>query len=290
MSLKGDKLIMPFIFILSLTQNDAVGQLISHSVLTEVIREERKASFNLEEIKVRWKKAALENCTGVPCVTTIGPPPPPPITCGTTTISDIDNNSYATVLIGNQCWMRENLRVTKYNDGTIIPDETLSGWASSARGARTDYTGESNYISTYGYLYNWYAAKGIYTTGVIASADTLNICPIGWHLPNNVEWNILRNNLGGPSLAGDKLKSSSTTFWSTPNAGNNSSNFSARGAGGRDAAGSFYGSIKLFANFWSVDPLSNIHADSYSLIWNNGNFNTDTTDKISGRSIRCLKN
>ena len=83
----------------------------------------RNAFYNLEELKVRWKKAALENCPGVPCIVT---PPPPSFTCGTSTISDKDLNTYNTVLIGTQCWMTTNLKVTQYDDGSVIPDLTAS--------------------------------------------------------------------------------------------------------------------------------------------------------------------
>jgi len=84
-------------------------------------------------------------------------------------------------LIGLQCWTAENLRVTKYNDGTVIPDETANGgWGGLATGARSDYTGEASYIATYGYLYNWYAAT-----------DSRKICPNGWHVPTDGEWTSL---------------------------------------------------------------------------------------------------
>ena len=119
----------------------------------------RNALYNLEEIKVRWKKAALENCPGVPCVVTVTPPALS-FTCGTSTIFDFDGNSYNTVLIGTQCWTKENLKVTVYNDGTSIPDSTNSTWGTAAIGARTEYVNAGvGYVGTFGYLYNWYAAS-----------------------------------------------------------------------------------------------------------------------------------
>jgi hypothetical protein len=124
----------------------------------------------LEEIKVRWKKAALENCPGVPCVI-IPPPPPPFITCGTSTVPDIDGNSYTTVLIGTQCWTASNLKVTKYNDGSAIPlnNTYTSGtvstvWQGLTTGAYTIYGNESSTsanATNFGYLYNWYAVNDL---------------------------------------------------------------------------------------------------------------------------------
>ena len=103
-----------------------IGQVIDRQALEKGTIIQRNTLFNLDEIKVRWKKAALENCPGVPCIVTPPPPPPPSFTCGTSTITDIDNNIYSTVSIGAQCWTTTNLKVTKYNDGSVIPDLTAS--------------------------------------------------------------------------------------------------------------------------------------------------------------------
>ena len=116
---------------------------------------------------MRWKKAALENCTGVPCVAA------PSFTCGTSTISDFDGNVYETVSIGTQCWTKTNLEVTKYNNGDEIPDSTNSTWGTGGIiGARTGYDASvvslNDYVGTFGYLYNWYAAT-----------DPRKLCPSG---------------------------------------------------------------------------------------------------------------
>jgi len=241
----------------------------------------RRTSFNMEEIKVRWKKAALENCTGVPCVT---------FTCGTSTVSDIDGNTYNTVLIGTQCWTKENLKVTKYNDGTPIPDETANtaGWGGLTTGARSDYTGAASYIATYGYLYNWYAAKGVSTSG---STTYKNICPTGWHVPTDGEWTALQTQLGGISVAGGKMKS--TTLWQSPFTGaDNSSGFSALPGGVRLPPASV--DIGNQAFFWSAttDVISNFFVDYAwfrSLSWGNTFVNHASASKNMGKSVRCLK-
>jgi len=242
---------------------------------------QRNATYNLEEIKVRWKKAALENCTGVPCG----------FICGSSTISDIDGNSYNTVLIGTQCWTKENLKVTKYNDGTAIPDETANtaGWGGLATGARSDYTGEASYIATYGYLYNWYAAN-----------DSRKICPAGWHVPTDGEWTPLiqfivptetvsATVVGSQSTtAGGKLKSTSS-IWNSPNTGaDNSSGFSALPGGYRVSAGSFQ-NIRGIAFFWSATESAINSAWSRSLYDSIGNLYRDNSNKSVGSSVRCLK-
>ena len=244
----------------------------------------RNTQYNLEEIKVRWKKAALENCTGIPCVTT------PVFTCGTSTISDIDNNAYNTVLIGTQCWTKSNLKVTKYNDGSLIGDSTNSTWGTAMIGARTEYLGSvplSGYLGTYGYLYNWYAAT-----------DSRKLCPDGWHVPTDAEWTIMiqaldpsqvENNFSGiqSTTAGTLMKENSM-LWSTP--GTNTSGFSALPGGYRHQTGSF-NSIGTNALFWCATANSTFPGKAWSrYLYNNGQLDRGTGDLYSfGASVRCLR-
>ena len=269
----------------------------------------RNASFNLEEIKVRWKKAALENCTGVPCVVT---PPAPSFTCGTSTISDVDNNVYETVSIGNQCWTKQNLKVSKYNDMTAIPldasaaDGSSGSWPAWQSGAYTIYGNESSAstnATNYGFLYNWFAAAGIITN---MGSPTKNICPTGWHVPTDGEWTIMIQTLdpsqlvnsgnissyNGPqsAFAGREMKSTST-LWdiaSSPSPGTNTSGFSALPGGQRTSNGSF-GLKGSFTLFWSTTGFNPPNAWYRTLQNSNPEVIRANGDKLAGASIRCLK-
>jgi uncharacterized protein (TIGR02145 family) len=271
-------MMLPFVCFSQITPREDIP-VNSKLIEKENLDTKRKASFNLDEIKVRWKKAALENCTGVPCIVTPPAPPAPSFTCGTSTVTDVDNNIYNTVAIGTgataQCWTKTNLRVTKYNDGTPIPDLTLAGWPANT-GARTVYGGSSpvtGYVDTYGYLYNWYAAAGIVSSG---GSSTKNICPSGWHVPTNSDWNNLISFLG--TNPGTQLKENSS-LWTTP--GSNTSGFTARPSGYRfNSGGSTDINSKVF--FWES-------LGSYSSLDNTGNVTVSTWPKDTGASIRCLK-
>ena len=125
------------------------------------------------------------------------------------TISDIDGNVYHTVKIGDQIWMVENLKTTKYSDGTSIPRVTSRNtWANKTTGAFCDYNFGNYYAWSidydliYGHLYNWYSV-----------VDSRKLAPIGWHVPSDAEWTKLTEYLGGDSIAGAKLKASSSVFW-----------------------------------------------------------------------------
>jgi uncharacterized protein (TIGR02145 family) len=222
----------------------------------------------------------------------------PAFTCGAI-IFDIDGNSYNTVLIGSQCWMKENLRVTGYNDGTAIPFDNTGGsggisstWQNLTTGAHTIYANDITNLTKYSYLYNWYAAKGIITGG---GSSTKNICPTGWHVPTDAEWTTLTTYIGGESVAAGKMKSIGTAYWSSQSAGtDNSSGFTARPGGYRNYEGSFL-NIRDSARFWSATEY-----DAYSA-WLRTLLNYGdgvvrevnyfyTNNKTIGASVRCLMN
>lgn len=216
--------------------------------------------------------------------------------CLTPTISDIDGNVYNTIAIGNQCWTKENVRVTKYNDGTSIPLDNSGGtsgsstgqtWGSRTTGARTIYAHSQSNLTTYGYLYNWYAARGIATSGYTSYK---NLCPTGWHVPSDGEWTTLTTHLGGASVAGGKMKSTGTTLWISPNTeATNESGFTLLPGGYRFNDGSF-NIIRNFAVFWSATENDNDNAWNRYLYNNFGNVNRDNNvDKSVGASVRCLR-
>jgi uncharacterized protein (TIGR02145 family) len=219
--------------------------------------------------------------------------PAPALACGSVTSVTIEGYSYPTVSIGTQCWTKENLRVTMYNDGTSIPDETAntSGWEFLATGARSEYVaaGVTGYVSDYGYLYNWYAVKGIATAG---STTYKNICPTGWHVPTDTEWTTLTDYLGRTRVAGSKMKSTGTTYWNSPNTGaTNESGFSALPGGYRYYDGSSFDFIRNNAYFWSAteENYVNYLAGFRVLNYDNGDVYEGNFLKSFGASVRCLR-
>jgi uncharacterized protein (TIGR02145 family) len=194
------------------------------------------------------------------------------------TISDIEGNVYHTITIGTQEWMVENLKTTKFNDGTSIPlitDNTT--WSNLSTDGYCWYNNDAaTYKNTYGALYNWYAVN----TGKLA--------PTGWHVPTDAEWATLINYLGGESVAGGKLKETGTTHWRSPNTGaTNESGFTALPGGGRN----YYGIFDVIYNnggWWSetVDDLT--HAWSRYVYYLDGNVTRYNNTKTSGWSVRCI--
>jgi uncharacterized protein (TIGR02145 family) len=213
--------------------------------------------------------------------------------CGSiTTVLDGDGNSYQTVGIGTQqCWTKTNLKTTTYNDGvTSIPDETAntSGWGSLTTGARSEYvaSGVTGYVSTYGYLYNWYAAAGIFST--VPGTTPKNICPVGWHVPTETDWTNLINYIG--TTPGTRLRENSS-LWAV-NTGTDQYGFSARPSGWRNSI-SWFRFIGSDANFWTAtyDVINN-SAVSVAIDGNQDGVFIGAGFQAAkeGYSIRCLKN
>ena len=223
----------------------------------------------------------------------------PDFICGVSKLLDIDNNKYNTVKIVSQCWMSENLRVTKYNDGTDIPLDESGGatgnepgvtWVSRTTGARTVNGHSATNLATYGYLYNWYAAKGIASAG---STSYKNICPEGWRVPTDGDWNVLVSFLNGSSQAGGKMKSTVTQpltgGWDTPNtAATNESGFSVLPSGYREYDNTFDG-IKRSSGIWSSTPYDPSNSLYRYMNYNLGDLGRTFSINQVGLSIRCLK-
>jgi len=212
-------------------------------------------------------------------------------TCGTVTY---DGVTYNTVQIGNQCWFKENLRTTKYNDGTSITNITNnSTWASTTSGAYCCYSNSTSNCTTYGALYNWYAV----TTG--------KLCPSGWHVPSDAEWTTLTNYLSAnstywcgsnsnyiaKSLASTTLWSSSTNTCAIGNnlSTNNSTGFSALPGGGRYGSGGSFYDLGSFGYWWSSTEFDGSHAWNRYLFYDVANVLRFSNSKRYGFSVRCLR-
>jgi len=202
----------------------------------------------------------------------------PAITYGTMT--DIEGNIYKTVTIGNQTWMAENLRTTKYNDGTnILNVKDDSEWDELEQGIYCNHNNTENVdtIATYGCLYNWNAVN----TGKLA--------PKGWHVPTDAEWTILTDYLGGTRAAYDKLKETGTTHWKSPNKGaTNETGFTALAAGGRNYFGTFY-DIGVIGYWWSATEAGDAGAGYRLMRFDYSDVASYNDFKVLGFSVRCVK-
>jgi uncharacterized protein (TIGR02145 family) len=191
------------------------------------------------------------------------------------TVTDYDGNIYNAVTIGNQIWLKENLKSRHYFDGTEIPDVLA-------------YNNSDSLAQLYGLLYTWDAAmKGTTNPG------TQGVCPCEWHLPTSDEWIELENFLGGSSVAGGKMKDTITGYWKDPNTGaTNSSGFSALPAGEFDAYynPNVFRLLNEYAVFWTSTQVSNLKARERYLAYNSSASSIYDWFKVMKYSIRCVKN
>ncbi len=198
-------------------------------------------------------------------------------------VIDGEANSYNTVQIGDQLWMAENLKATKFNDGTAIPLVLTDGaWEELSSPAYCWYSNdEISYRNVYGALYNGYAVS------------SGKLCPAGWHIPSKQEWQQLRAFLGDSSKAGGALKESGTLHWLAPNKGaSNSSGFTALGTGFRYNEGTF-ASLLSYTGIWAETQSGEETKDSdewfAGLYYGNSSFVIDRRSRNQGFSVRCIK-
>lgn len=205
------------------------------------------------------------------------------------TVTDYDGNVYQTVLIGDQCWMMENLKVTHYRNGNPIPYVIDGGqWSGLSTGAYCEYGNNPANVETYGRLYNWFAVD-----------DSRGLAPEGWHVPNDEEWKQLEMYLGmsqaeadGSSWRGTdeggKLKEDGTTHWNHPNTGaTNESSFTALPGGYRTTGSFFY--MGSTTSFWSSTESGTQIAWFRKLDYEYSQVARSADQKIFGLSVRCVR-
>ncbi len=194
-------------------------------------------------------------------------------------VSDTDGNVYQYITIGTQTWMAENLKTTRYNDGSAITlDTNTTTWGSLTTEAYCWYNNDSiTNRNTYGALYNWYAVN----TGKLA--------PKGWHVPSDSEWEVLGNYLGGDAVAGGPLKEAGTLHWASPNTGaTNTTGFSARPGGWRSNIGAF-STIGDGGGWWSSTAYDASDSWYRYMSYNGVSVGRYNYYHIDGFSVRCLR-
>lgn len=203
---------------------------------------------------------------------------------GTEEIKDGDGTIYTSVTIGTQIWLKENLKTSKYNDGTAIPLVTdKTAWGNATSPAYCWYDNNVDKRNPYGALYNWYAVS------------TGKLCPLGWHVTSESEWKELVSFLGGEAVAGGKIKTTGTVeggsgLWYQPNVATNETGFSALPGGYRGATGNFI-DFGYNGSWWT----STEYPPDYAYWFYLNNFEAtvgDTEDgslKKDGFSVRCIK-
>ncbi|MBO6052065.1 MAG: hypothetical protein J6P65_08845 [Bacteroidales bacterium] len=222
--------------------------------------------------------------------------------CGTSTMSDVDDNTYNTVQIGNQCWMKSNLRTTKYADGTPITNGGNISNISTTTPYYYDYN-PFNYdlpVVSRGYLYNWAALMNGAVSSNTNPSNVQGVCPTGWHVPSRAEWVQLKNYLGSNSeyWCGNnpeyiaRALASTTTGWGAYGvncapgenfSANNASQFTAIPTDYIEELGGY------IARFWTSMKVSDGEAFYYSLAQRRRTLDRSYENIENALSVRCVK-
>jgi uncharacterized protein (TIGR02145 family) len=197
-------------------------------------------------------------------------------------ITDADGNKYATVIIGTQTWMAENLKTTQYinNGGFAYTAEANNIWANTYNPCYCWYNNESKNKEIYGALYNWPAIS------------IEGLCPSGWHVPSEDDLTVLVNFLGGEDVAGGKLKEQGTVHWESPNTGaTNESGFGALPGGWRNfAIGAAFDMEGEYSVWWLSTRKRGLFGCGFSLDRKSTKVKSGCyLSKKEGAYVRCVK-
>jgi uncharacterized protein (TIGR02145 family) len=206
-------------------------------------------------------------------------------------VTDIDGTAYNSIILNGQEWTGKNLNVTKYTDGTPIPQvQSATAWAALTTGAWCYYASQTSNGVVYGKLYNWYAVAGIWDENSKTHPENRKkIAPTGWHIPTNQDWILLTDFLGGSQEAGGLLKETGNTHWQTPNTGAvNSTNFTALPGGDCLPDGSF-ANLGTLGYWWISEEYNPTSAWCTGLFYNNATLSRAPINKKYGFSIRLVK-
>ena len=219
--------------------------------------------------------------------------------------ADYDENVYPSVVIGEQTWMKKNLRVRHYADGRAIP-EVLVDWLELPAGTKAycwPYNDSTN-ADPYGALYTWSAAMDGAGSNDSNPGEVQGVCPDGWHMPSDQEWKELELFIGmNPAEVdsvgfnrnrgegfGGRLKEVGYLHWRNPNTqANNYTGFTAVAGGNRQIDGNFR-SLKRNATFWTSTEFDESSSWTRGLNYNNSNIGRNSTSMGNGASVRCIKN
>jgi len=195
------------------------------------------------------------------------------------TVTDIEGNRYRIIKIYNQTWFAENLKTTTFNDGTPINDGTDADvWSQTDSAAYCWYSNNPNkYKDVYGALYNWHAVK------------SEKLCPQGWKVPDEENWQWLVDSLKGENEAGGKMKHQGTMYWTADNTGaTNSSGFRALPGGYRNII-SEYKNLRDYGFWWSASGQGDSSAWYHCLYYYSVKIYRNHTKRNMGFSVRCVK-
>lgn len=200
-----------------------------------------------------------------------------------------DGKRYNFSMIGDQVWMTQNLNMGDTLNAAEKPshNDTIEKFA---------YDDNPTNLATYGGLYTWTEMMQLPDSCQTANCSDLidethqGVCPAGFHIPSEKEWEALIDHLGGnPAGAGGKLKETGTAHWNSPNTGAvNTSDFTARGAGFK--SGGFYNELKETAYFGMAKEINAQETRHYQLRYDSENIQPDNNYKTQAVSVRCIMN